>query len=1750
MKKLYSQFITAFLYGGNSPATAMKICLLTLLLCGVGNSAFAQVAITPATGGTTICSSTALTGGTAPGCTTLGNIVITESTNSDFALGADQLKLSPPAGWQFCSTIPTVTAVGGDVAVAGVPTIAAGVLTINFATATTTNHDVITISGLKVQPLTTTAAAGYIYASGATGIAGITLGTTGAVGTTGTNFGNLAIIPAVITGPTAVCTGATITLSDITPGGNWSSTNATYATVIGSTGVVTGVSATTAVTIDYTVSGCVATYSIAVNATPPAITGLHNLCAWGDTLTIHDAVTTGTYNSSLITVFNYPGTGNGLITTFAPGLATITYTLPTGCFVTQSISVNPLPSPISGPDSVCVGSTILFTDIDGPGAWSTSPVAVGTIGSGSGVLTGISVGWVDITYTLVPTGCKAYDSAFVSPLPSPITDLIDGLQLCALSLDTLLSGPAGGTWTSGGSSFATIDPSSGILTAVAAGVAPITYTLPTGCAVYANVTVDPLPGSISGPTQVCIGDSILLSDGTPGGTWTSGNTSIATIGSSSGEVTGLATGTVIMTYTIFPGACIATYLITVNPLPAPITGRTEFCFGDTLTAFETTTGGFWTSIDSTSIAYIDPTGVVSNPVGSSPGVDSIYYTIYGTGCRVSETITVDAVPEPITGTDHVCVGDSVVLFDLSPGGIWSSSDAAIGTIGTTGEFTGISPGIAVDTYRVGHCAVWYDVTVYAIPDPIAGPSSVCVGQTITLTDASVGVWSSGDTAHATVSSTGVVTGIGSATVNITYTGPGGCAVFYSVIVNPLDPITTTSPAVCEGDTIRLSDIDPGGIWSSWFPPGSLTIIDPISPTSAYIIGGLFPGTDTIYYTLSSGCRTEIAVVVNPIAPITGRDSVCVGSTISLSDPVAGGSWSSSDITRATVSSLGSSCIVTGVDSGMVTITYTIAGTGCQAFYQVYVDPLPGPIIGLTEVCQYTTFTLLDTFVGGIYSTTNAGTYLTSESDSSTSIYVTLPGFDTVSYTLPLPTPDGCAVRFVVKVDSFSSIISTGGGASQVCLGGNLNFSDSVAGGTWSLSNTTTGTIAISSTGDSVVFTSLVPGVDTVYYTLPYGCQGYFPITVNPLPTPIFGNSTVCVADTTTLYDTSSVGTWSVINGTASVVPGTGLVTGVSPGVDTVTYTINGTGCTTNTTITVNPNPLPILGDTDVCFGFTILMSDSTHLGVWSIDSTTVATIDSATGLVTSVAVGTDVVSYTLPTTCFAIKTIYVRPIPADTVNHPALICKGATDTLVVTGAGPGGTYVWYPSAGLSATVGNTVYANPLVTTTYSVVGTSIYGCSDTTIVTVFIDSALNHIKVVGKDSICAGEHDTLMASGRVLTLFNWHPTSGLTTVPADTVVATPDSTTTYVATAIDDIGCRDSVIFTVTVNPIPVISVTPIPAIICRGTPIQLTATTSNTDNSTTTFAWAPNILISCDTCFDPIATDTVNLVYRVTAISIYGCYDSNHVKVSVLDTNYNTISNDTNICVGTSAQLEAYSHSLISNLDVPTYTWTPSTGLNNPNIDNPIATPGATTTYTVSIRENACFTKDLEVTVFVQPYPAIVITTNALSQPVVAGTPVQLTATVTNTPVLSYVWTPDQFLTCDTCYNPVATPLVNTTYEVTVTSIYNCVSTDSVNIGLTCDQSEVFVPNTFTPNGDGINDRFYVSAKGISLIKNFYVFNRWGQVVFEAHNIPPNNAGYGWDGTFKGLVLEPDVFVYTVDAVCELGTTTFKYKGDVSIVK
>ncbi|MGB3084039.1 MAG: gliding motility-associated C-terminal domain-containing protein, partial [Saprospiraceae bacterium] len=99
-------------------------------------------------------------------------------------------------------------------------------------------------------------------------------------------------------------------------------------------------------------------------------------------------------------------------------------------------------------------------------------------------------------------------------------------------------------------------------------------------------------------------------------------------------------------------------------------------------------------------------------------------------------------------------------------------------------------------------------------------------------------------------------------------------------------------------------------------------------------------------------------------------------------------------------------------------------------------------------------------------------------------------------------------------------------------------------------------------------------------------------------------------------------------------------------------------------------------------------------------------------------------------------------------------------------------------------------------------------------------------------------------------------------------------------------------------------------------------------------------------------------------------------------------------------------------------------------------------------------------------------------------------------------------------------------------------------------DGGEVYVPNVFTPNGDQINDRFFVYAnEDVHLIDEFAVYNRWGEVVFAQQNIPPNDPQYGWNGIFRNQPASPAVFVYRVVWHDKFGGY-HQAKGDVTLLR
>jgi gliding motility-associated-like protein len=130
-----------------------------------------------------------------------------------------------------------------------------------------------------------------------------------------------------------------------------------------------------------------------------------------------------------------------------------------------------------------------------------------------------------------------------------------------------------------------------------------------------------------------------------------------------------------------------------------------------------------------------------------------------------------------------------------------------------------------------------------------------------------------------------------------------------------------------------------------------------------------------------------------------------------------------------------------------------------------------------------------------------------------------------------------------------------------------------------------------------------------------------------------------------------------------------------------------------------------------------------------------------------------------------------------------------------------------------------------------------------------------------------------------------------------------------------------------------------------------------------------------------------------------------------------------------------------------------------------------------------------------------------------------------------------------------VAMPKKTTQYTVEVRNQGGCFNKDQLTIYVNCNNGELFIPNSFSPNGDGMNDIFYPRAKGTFIVRSMRVFNRWGELVFEKLNFSPNDASAGWDGKYRGKILPPDVFVYTLDIQCE-NNETLNYSGAVTLIQ
>ena len=182
---------------------------------------------------------------------------------------------------------------------------------------------------------------------------------------------------------------------------------------------------------------------------------------------------------------------------------------------------------------------------------------------------------------------------------------------------------------------------------------------------------------------------------------------------------------------------------------------------------------------------------------------------------------------------------------------------------------------------------------------------------------------------------------------------------------------------------------------------------------------------------------------------------------------------------------------------------------------------------------------------------------------------------------------------------------------------------------------------------------------------------------------------------------------------------------------------------------------------------------------------------------------------------------------------------------------------------------------------------------------------------------------------------------------------------------------------------------------------------------------------------------------------------------------------------------------------------------------------------------------------ILVHPLPSVTMPSVITMQ---VGFPIIIPATYTSN-VTNWTWSPSNTLNCSDCPQPVTNPKFDTKYLVRFIDSNGCRNNGEIKIIVICKNANVFMPNTFSPNGDGNNDVFYVRGRGLDRVKNLRIYNRWGEIVFEKQNFPVNDPSYGWDGKYKGNKPIPDVYVYQVEVFCD-NSQTIHFEGNIALIQ
>ncbi len=1504
-------------------------------------------------------------------------------------------------------------------------------------------------------------------------------------------------------------------------------------------------------------NGCVKkdTVNINVNQGPQvSLAGTDVSCYNAANGSITSIVTGGmipyTYNWNTTPVATTPG-----ISGLSPGVYTVVVKDSIGCKMSAADTITqpvPLTDTTLATNVSCYGGTNGTASAVASGGvapylytWNTTPVQTGS------TVSNLSAGSYIVTIADAHN-CTLIDTVIVAQPSGPLAALVsthanvscyggaNGKSGITVSGGTL---PYTYSWNT--SPVKTTDTISGL----SAGIYTATVTDAKGCTIQISDTITQpslLAATATKTDASCFGGTNGTAQVTAnGGTAPYQYSWNTTPAQTTASVTGLSTGTYAATVTDAHG-CQANVSVTIgqsSTIATSLTKADAMCYGGSSgTASVAVSGGtapytyLWNTIPAQTTA-----SVTALAAGTY-----ILETKDAHNCIKKDTIVIaqpSALSTAVSKTDVTCYsGNNGTATVSTSGGVspytysWNTTP-----VQTSATAQNLGSGTYIVTVTDSHGCVKTDTAIVTQP---SGPLAALVSTHANVScyggaNGKSGITVSGGTLPYTyswntspVKTTDTISGLSAGIYTATVTDAKGCTIQISdTITQPslLAATATKTDASCFGGTNGTAQVTANGGTAPYQYSWNTT---PAQTTAS--VTGLSTGTYAATVTDAHGCQANVSVTIGQSSTIatslTKADAMCYGgSSGTASVAVSGGTapytylWNT--IPAQTTAS------VTALAAGTYILETKDAHNCIKKDTIVIAQPSAlSTAVSKTDVTCYSgnNGTATVSTSGGV----SPYTYSWNTTPVQTS--ATAQNLGSGTYIVTVTDSHGCIKADTVAVAQPSGLSAVVTKTDALCYGNSTGSATVAASGGTAPYTFLWNTAPAQSTS---TINNIPAGTYTVTVTDRENCQVAATTTINqPAQLTLTGShiDAACFGYTNgSASVTASGGTAPYIySWNTNPVQATQSINNLPAGTYIATVK-DSHQCTSALSITVAQPPglQTSAGNTSVsCFGgndgsATISATGGSLPYTYSWNTTPVQTTASAGNLKS----GSYIVTVTDAKGCTRKDTVAVQepPLLTATAAIKGISCYSAEDgtaTVLASGGTAPYSYSWNTQPPQA-----TATATGLTAGKYTVQVTDAKGCT----ITITTDSLKqpDEIKVTASpiNKTCIGE---AKGSGKVDSI--WGGAGGYTlswsTVPPQHTHAVSNlSAGTYTITVKDSNGCTSAVSIIIENFPKPEVDAGA-DAVICPDDSVQLNA------SGAVSYIWSPPGTLSCATCVSPIATPAQTTVYHLSGTDQNNCKDTDDVKVMIAEKQGGEVGPDRNICRGDSIQLHAAGGIA--------YLWQPSGNMNDNSLADPRVIVDSNTTFSVLIKENACFTDTLYQHVKVFERPTVELGPDLSGVP---GATLPLHAAVTNTTGID--WQPAEGLSCASCYDPVAALYKTITYTAYVNNDSICFAEDNITIRVACDGSFLFIPNTFTPNGDGNNDYFYASAHGLDVINLMRVFNRWGEKVFEARNIAPGIPANGWDGRYKHAELSPDVYVYYFEVNCANGEKIF-LKGDISLIR